>query len=53
MTLYEKIKLIYPDIEDKNFPDIICFRDDSDGKGAYIFEWNHPTLSCPTEEQLV
>ena len=52
MTLYAKIKLIYPDLDDKNFPDIICLRNDSDGKGAYIEKWNHPTLTKPTQEQL-
>jgi hypothetical protein len=52
MTLYAKIKLIYPDLDDKNFPDIICLRNDSDGEGDYIFEWNHPTLTKPTQEQL-
>jgi hypothetical protein len=52
MTLYEKIKLIYPDIEDKNFPDVICLRNDSDGNGDYIAAWNHPTLTKPTDEQL-
>ena len=25
---------------------------DSDGKGDYIKEWNHPTLARPTDEQL-
>ena len=25
---------------------------DSDGKGDYIKEWNHPTLPKPTDEQL-
>jgi hypothetical protein len=52
MTLYEKIKLIYPQLEDKNFPDVICLRNDSDGNGDYIAAWNHPTLTKPTDEQL-
>lgn len=30
----------------------ITLQHDSDGKGDYIKEWNHPTLSKPTEEQL-
>jgi len=52
MTLYEKIKLIYPDLEDKNFPDVICLRNDSDGNSDYIEKWDHPTLTKPTQEQL-
>jgi hypothetical protein len=52
MTLYEKIKLIYPQLEDKDFMDTICLQNDSDGKGDYIAKWEHPTLSRPTDEQL-
>ena len=50
--LYEKIKLIYPELEDKDFLTTIVLQDDSDGKGPYIKEWNHPTLKKPTEDQL-
>jgi hypothetical protein len=32
--------------------DTIRLQNDSDGRGDYIKEWNHPTLSRPTEEQL-
>ncbi len=52
MTLYEKIKAIYPELQDADFMDTIRLQNDSDGKGDYIKEWNHPTLSRPTEEQL-
>jgi hypothetical protein len=52
MTLYEKIKAIYPDLQDADFMDAIRLQDDSDGKGAYIAKWDHPTLPRPTEEQL-
>ena len=52
MTLIEKIKKIYPEIEDGEFPDTICLRNDSDGKGEYIEFWNHPTSVRPTQEQL-
>jgi hypothetical protein len=52
MTLYEKIKSIYPELEDKDFLTVITLQNDSDGKGDYIKEWNHPTLKKPTEEQL-
>ena len=56
MTLYEKIKSIYPDIEESSF---IADREGNsdiklrnDGDGDYIEEWNHPTLTQPTQEQL-
>ena len=52
MTLYEKIKLIYPELQDNDFMDTIILQNDSDGKGDYIVAWNHPTLARPTEEQL-
>jgi len=55
MTLYEKIKTIYPQLTDDYFHPItgtITLQNDSDGKGDYIKEWNHPTLPRPTEEEL-
>jgi hypothetical protein len=52
MTLYEKIKALYPTLQDSDFLDTIRLQNDSDGKGDYIKEWNHPTLSRPTKEQL-
>lgn len=52
MTLYEKIKTLYPQLEDKDFIDTIRLQNDSDGKGDYIAAWNHPTIPQPTEEQL-
>ena len=55
MTLFEKIKTIYPELEDSDFNSImgtIQLRNDSDGKGDYIAKWEHPTLVRPTEEQL-
>ena len=52
MTLYEKIKAIYPELQDSDFLNTIRLQNDSDGKGDYIAEWNHPTLTRPTDEQL-
>ena len=52
MTLYEKIKTIYPSLEDKDFWTVITLQNDSDGNGDYIKSWNHPTLTRPTQEQL-
>jgi len=54
MTLYEKIKTIYPELTTSDFlpKGTIELQNDSDGKGDYIREWNHPTLQRPTDEQL-
>jgi hypothetical protein len=52
MTLYDKIKALYPELEDRDFLTVITLQDDSDGRGAYIAAWNHSTLPRPTEEQL-
>ena len=52
MMLYDKIKLIYPSLTDKDFMTVIILQNDSDGKGDYIKSWNHPTLTRPTEAQL-
>ena len=52
MTLYEKIKAIYPELTDQDFMDTIRLQNDSDGRGDYIAKWEHPTLARPTEEQL-
>lgn len=53
MTLYQKIKLLYPELQISDFdpgPGTIFLQ--NDGKGDYIALWNHPTLSKPTQEQL-
>jgi len=52
MTLYEKIIAIYPQLTNTDFMTVITLQDDSDGRGAYIAKWEHPTLARPTEEQL-
>jgi hypothetical protein len=52
MTLYDKIKALYPTLQDADFMDTIRLQNDSDGKGDYIAAWNHPTLPQPTAEQL-
>ena len=52
MNLYDKIKSIYPSLEDKDFLTVITLQNDSDGKGDYIAKWEHPTLPKPTDEQL-
>ena len=55
MTLYEKIKSIYPSLTDDDFCSpraTITLQNDSDGKGDYIAKWEHPTLAKPTDEEL-
>jgi len=54
MTLYEKITTLYTELTSDDFaPEgTIMLQNDSDGKGDYIKEWNHPTLAKPTQEQL-
>jgi hypothetical protein len=52
MTLYDKIKTLYPELTDHDFMTVITLQNDSDGKGNYIAKWEHPTLARPTEEQL-
>ena len=52
MTLYDKIKTLYPELTDRDFMTTIRLQNDSDGKGDYIAFWEHPTLARPTEEQL-
>ena len=53
MTLVDKILTLYPELTYKDLTfGTIRVQNDSDGRGDYIAEWNHPTLPCPTEEQL-
>jgi hypothetical protein len=53
MTLYDKIKALYPELTDRDFLNsTIRLQNDSDGRGDYIAAWDHPTLARPTEEQL-
>jgi hypothetical protein len=55
MTLSQKIQDLYPALGPSDFigPTATIFlQNDSDGRGDYIREWNHPTLPKPTPEQL-
>ena len=55
MTLYDKIKSIYPELTDADFNPMqgtIQLQNDSDGQGDYIAKWEHPTLTRPTQTQL-
>jgi len=51
--MYEKIIKLYPELADFDFASgVITLQNDSDGKGAYIAKWEHPTLPKPTDEEL-
>lgn len=52
MTLYQQIKSIYSELTDLDFMSVITLQNDSDGKGDYIANWDHPTLPKPTTAQL-
>jgi hypothetical protein len=55
MTLFDKIKLLYPLLTQEDFAPIhgtILLQNDSDGRGDYIAKWEHPDYPQPTEEQL-
>ena len=54
MTLFEKIKQLRNTLTDEDFlPEgTIVLQNDSDGRGDYIREWNHPTVTQPTQEEL-
>jgi hypothetical protein len=53
--MFEKIQKIYPELTINDLMVLggtIAIQDDSDGKGQYIAQWNHPTLAKPTDEEL-
>jgi len=55
MELYHKLFVIYPELTEADFDlrtGIIELHDKSDGNGAYIAKWEHPTLAQPTQAQL-
>ena len=54
MALYDKILAVRPNLTQEDFmPEgTIMLQNDSDGKGDYIKEWNHPTETKPTQEEL-
>jgi hypothetical protein len=52
MSLYDKVKQLYPQLEDRDFFTVITLQNDSDGRGDYIAKWEHPTLAKPTQEEL-
>lgn len=55
-TLVERLKKLQPSLVDRDFsPTVdgtIILQDDSNGKGAYIASWNHPTINRPTDDEI-
>jgi hypothetical protein len=52
MTLYEKIKQLYPSLTQQDFLTVITLQNDSNGAGDYIKSWSHPDYPQPTQAQL-
>ena len=53
MTLYQKINLLYPELQLSDFDPITgTIFLQNDGEGDYIKEWKHPTFQRPTDKQL-
>ena len=53
MTLFEKLKSIYPELTINDFTTEGTILIGSDEDGNEIIEtWNHPTLSQPSQETL-
>ena len=52
MNLVEKIFQIYPNLTNIDFMEHVILQDDSNGQGAYIAKWEHPSLAKPTDDQL-
>jgi hypothetical protein len=53
MYLVDKIKSIYPALQDKDFDPISgSIHLMNTGQDDYIAKWEHPTLAKPTDEQL-
>lgn len=53
MNLYEKVMTLYPGLTTEDFINgNVYLRNDSDGRGDYIYDWKHPDFPRPTQEQL-
>ena len=55
MTLYEKIKYLYPELTTSDFLEplgTVFLINHLDERGDHIREWKHPVFPRPTQEQL-
>ena len=51
MTLYEQLKQLYPELEEKDFCPNGAIVLENNGNGDYIAKWNHPNLPQPKLEE--
>ena len=53
-TLHARIVKLRSDLTDNDLlgTGTIHLQDDSDGKGAYIKSWTHPTITRPTDDEI-
>jgi hypothetical protein len=51
ISLFQKIQALHPELTSDDFLNRVIILQD-DGDGAYIREWNHPTIPQPTNEEL-
>ena len=54
MDIFTQLYTLYPDLEEeyRNNDRLFIIQDDMNGDGPYISEWNHQTLTKPTQSQL-
>ena len=54
MDIFTQLYTLYPDLEEeyRNNDRLFTIQDDMNGDGPYISEWNHQTLTKPTQSQL-
>jgi hypothetical protein len=55
MSLYAKLVEKHPELTADDFhpaTGTILLQDDSDGFGAYIAKWEHPTIAQPSDAEL-
>ena len=50
ISLSQQIQALHPEITSDDFLTVITLQDD--GSGPYIREWNHATITQPTEAEL-
>jgi len=50
ISLSQQIQALHPEITSDDFLTTITLQDD--GAGPYIREWNHPTITQPTQAEL-
>ena len=57
MDIFKQLYELYPDLEEEykinnSHFELFEVRDDANGYGPYIAQWNHPALTRPTQSQI-